>query len=76
MQSRKIRPKGGNDPAFGCRASADALVVPALWLRRVEHGQDRNQISSGYGIDLHRKHQQHYGELYEPVQDRKRREPN
>jgi hypothetical protein len=26
------RPKGGNDPALGCRASADALVVPALWL--------------------------------------------
>ena len=69
MWSRKIRSKGGNDPAFGCRAWAHALVVPALWLRRVEHGQDRNQISSRCGIDLHRKHQQHYGELHEQVQD-------
>jgi hypothetical protein len=33
MQSRTIRPKGGNDPAFGCRASWDALVVPALWVQ-------------------------------------------
>ena len=33
------RPKGGNDPAFGCRASSDALVVPALWLQRVEHSR-------------------------------------
>ena len=33
MQSRTIRPKGGNDPAFGCRALSDALVVPALWVQ-------------------------------------------
>jgi hypothetical protein len=39
MQSRKIRPKGGNDPALGCRASADALVVPALWPQRVERSR-------------------------------------
>ena len=32
MRSRPNRQKGGNDPAFGCRASANALVVPALWL--------------------------------------------
>ena len=37
MQSRDIQSKGGNDPAFGCRASGDALVVPALSLRKVEH---------------------------------------
>ena len=30
-RSRTKLAKGGNDPAFGCRASADALVVPALW---------------------------------------------
>ena len=35
MQSRKIRPTGGNDPAFGCRALSDALVVPALWVQSV-----------------------------------------
>ena len=39
MQSRKLRPNGGNDRAFGCRASVDALVVPALWLLRVEHSR-------------------------------------
>jgi hypothetical protein len=39
MQSRKIRPKGGNDPAFGCRAPRAALVVPALWLQRLEHSR-------------------------------------
>ena len=39
MWSRKIPAKGGNDPAFGCRASVDALVVPALWLYRMEHGR-------------------------------------
>lgn len=30
MRSRHNRQKGGNDPAFGCRALSDALVVPAL----------------------------------------------
>jgi hypothetical protein len=39
MRSRTIRPKGGNDPAFSCRASGDALVVPALWLWRVQHSR-------------------------------------
>jgi hypothetical protein len=34
MWSRKIPEKGGNDPACGCHASADALVVPALCLGR------------------------------------------
>jgi hypothetical protein len=34
MRSRQNRPKGGNDPAFGCRALSDALVVPALWCSR------------------------------------------
>jgi hypothetical protein len=29
---RMLPAKGGNDPALGCRASVDALVVPALWL--------------------------------------------
>jgi hypothetical protein len=42
--SKKIA-KGGNDPAFGCRASADTLVVPALWLQRVEPQQDRHLVS-------------------------------
>jgi hypothetical protein len=27
MRSRHNRQKGGNDPAFGCRAPANALVV-------------------------------------------------
>ena len=39
MQSRQIRPKGGNDAALGCRAPTDALVVPALWLSKVEHSR-------------------------------------
>jgi hypothetical protein len=37
MRSRHNRQKGGNDPAFGCRALSDALVVPALWVQSVEH---------------------------------------
>ena len=39
MQSKKIRPKGGNDPSLGCRAPWAALVVPALWLHRLEHSR-------------------------------------
>ncbi len=30
VAQKKFRPKGGNDPTFGCRA-AGALVVPAIW---------------------------------------------
>jgi hypothetical protein len=47
MQSSKIRPKSGNDPAFGCRALACALVVPALCLSRAEPHQYQKQIKSG-----------------------------
>jgi len=39
MRSRQHRPKGGNDPAFGCHALSDALVVPALWVQSVEHSR-------------------------------------
>jgi hypothetical protein len=35
MWSRTIPAKGGNDPAFGCRARSLALVVPALYMPRV-----------------------------------------
>jgi hypothetical protein len=41
MSSRKNSAKGGNDPAFGCHASVDALVVPALCL----DGAKQNQIN-------------------------------
>ncbi len=36
---RMLPAKGGNDPASGCRASADALVVPALCLESAEQNQ-------------------------------------
>jgi hypothetical protein len=51
MWSRKIPEKGGNDPAFGCRALACALVVPALCLLRAEPHQYQKQIKSGCWTD-------------------------
>jgi hypothetical protein len=51
MWSRKIPEKGGNDPAFGCRA-AGALVVPARCLGSTEGEPDQQQISSRYRTDL------------------------
>jgi len=38
---------GGNDPAFGCRALAGALVVPALQLPMRGTGQGSKSISTG-----------------------------
>jgi hypothetical protein len=35
--------KGGNDPASGCRARKYALVVPALWLPKLEHNRITNR---------------------------------
>lgn len=43
MRSREHRQKGGNDPAFGCRASPDALVVPALWVQSLEQNKIRTR---------------------------------
>jgi hypothetical protein len=45
------REKGGNDPAFGCRALACALVVPALHLPRGGADKDRNSITIGSRMD-------------------------
>jgi len=42
---------GGNDPAFGCRALACALVVPALHLPRGGADKDRNSITIGSRMD-------------------------
>jgi hypothetical protein len=39
---RMLPAKGGNDPAFVYRASADALVVPALWLGSLEQNRITN----------------------------------
>jgi hypothetical protein len=52
MQSRKLRPKGGNDPAFGCRVGGRVGRSRPL---AVESGaqQDRNQISSVSRTDWH-----------------------
>jgi hypothetical protein len=35
--------KGGNDPASGCRARKYGLVVPALWLPKLEHNRITNR---------------------------------
>jgi hypothetical protein len=68
--------KGGNDPAFGCRASEDALVVPALWLQQVEHSRIKTRSVRDAELIGIRNTTDRNGDLHEQVQDRKRYQSN
>ena len=49
---RMLPAKGGNDPAFRCRASGDTLVVPALFLGGAGSRTDHQRISLASRTDL------------------------
>jgi hypothetical protein len=65
----KIRQRAGTTPPLAAARRADALVVPALWLRQIGTRQDRTQISSVFRTDRNQTCAKAIGDLDEQVQN-------